>query len=1106
MLKIRKASAGAGKTYNLTKRYIMLLLTEEGRLVARGSRNRHNSILAITFTNKATEEMKRRIVHELAVLAGMERGWTKKSPYLAEIKAMTGASEADIQDRAREALRDLLYDFGSFNISTIDSFFQSVLRTFAREAELPGNYEVDLDEDRAVRLGVHEMLQSVNRARTGNPDEQSRALDLESRLMTLMTDRLRDGKGFNLFNDNSQMRKTLVSFMKKISDETYAEHREDTDRYLSDPTRLPRLTQAIRREIERLKEGAMRACADALSCDGLQANPRKAFTAWAATGLEEKKMSATLLSYAVTPEKAFLKSANPTPEALAKVQAASVALAAAGSKAPVLTDMMRHLYLLSLAAEVNKHIADFRAENSTILLSDTNSILRTIIGNDTTPFVYERTGQWLRHFLIDEFQDTSKMQWEILKPLVEESLSHEHGDNLVIGDEKQCIYRFRNSDPTLLHNLHTEFGDEAMLDGTDVESRINRRSAAEVVRFNNTFFRALGAEAPAGSQVSEIYADAMQPVAPDKSGLPGYVMFNPYTAEGGRDEAFSNTLDQIARQIAAGYRPADIAVLFRRNSDGAEFIEQLFRRMQDDPDFPRMKVMSDESLFVGRSRAVRLVISVLRLLDSTDYAATADSMTDRDVASLFHRFEHGLSRGFEAGESLKSAISGDGAEEQELHNEIARLECVTLVMVIERIIARYVSEEQQRAENAYLTALTDMAVERTAAGEGDFPSFLKWWDETGCRRCVPAGEEPDAIRVLTIHKSKGLEWPCVHMPYNDGKSSATEVKWFTPAELDFVEPELVPPLVALTVSSRLEATGFRDAYLKLADDAAVDDANVIYVGFTRAVRELIVGIHANPDGRKPFSNFVANTLMTASAPAFIDSLSDELDADADYQAFLTAQRAEGHEPLSPYISIPFTTEGPIEIGHPTTPEKRDSKPPTLLDPEGTIELPAGKPDFAPKLWAHLQLDEDSSPLPTSQGMEATTDLMLQAMRHIVSAADTGRAVAEMTERGRIAPSEAANLRQLLDERVSGPATARWFTGYKRVMTGRTVAFGGGSSAVVDRMVWTDDGGIDIVMYAREDRDVSSTAGYVKRSMVNSRAYRGVRAYVWDLITGRVTQV
>ncbi|MCH5327001.1 MAG: UvrD-helicase domain-containing protein, partial [Duncaniella sp.] len=237
MIQIYKASAGSGKTFTLAREYIKLILGEKGedgryRLRRIGSRPHHDSVLAITFTNKATNEMKSRIIHELAVLAGMERGWEKPSPYLKELCSEFECSAEALSAIAGQALKELLGDFNKFNVSTIDSFFQMVLRSFAHEADVSGSYEVELDDNSVISQSIDTLLQDINHEHQS--EDTRRLIEWLTRFMTRL---IEDGAKFNIFNRSLQVHKDLVTLITDITDDTYREHEKEILDYLCDPNK-----------------------------------------------------------------------------------------------------------------------------------------------------------------------------------------------------------------------------------------------------------------------------------------------------------------------------------------------------------------------------------------------------------------------------------------------------------------------------------------------------------------------------------------------------------------------------------------------------------------------------------------------------------------------------------------------------------------------------------------------------------------------------------------------------------------------------------------------------------------------------------------------------
>lgn len=474
MLDVYKASAGSGKTYTLAKRYIRMLLgytdSNGRRHLYRHAPMAHRSLLAITFTNKATEEMKNRIVHELSLLALNPATMavlepTERSPYLEEFMADFDASEEEIAAAASEALKQLLYDYGMFSVSTIDSFFQTILRAFAREAELDGNYEVDLDESTAIFNGVNDLLNSLDH----NTDAETR------QLMGWVTEyaltRFNEGKAFNVFDRGSNTFSEFLSFFKTLFNETFEENIDKMLRWLSDPSRIKRFRDGLTSRADNLVEVARSASQKALrTASGheqlISANAFKLLNSWAAA-IPSKLPGLKLNQTEQNPAKAFKGKTEPPAILVADVSEAFSAIVEAKKMWELLNKMSVNVYAMGLIGNVTDSIHKILEQNNSLLLKDTNSVLHRIIADNDSPFIFERLNQYYRHFLIDEFQDTSRLQWENLSKLIAESVSFGN-ESLVIGDEKQCIYRFRNSDPTLLTNIAGDFPGNTAITGNDV--------------------------------------------------------------------------------------------------------------------------------------------------------------------------------------------------------------------------------------------------------------------------------------------------------------------------------------------------------------------------------------------------------------------------------------------------------------------------------------------------------------------------------------------------------------------------------------------------------------------------------------------------------------
>lgn len=1082
MINIYKASAGSGKTFTLAREYIKLLLgrkNEDGTYsLNRGVRNAHRPVLAITFTNKATEEMKTRIIHELAVIAGLEKSRAKTSPYEAYLCDTFSCSGSELRKAASSALRDLLYDFNFFGVSTIDSFFQTILRAFAREAEVSGNYELELDDKAIIAMSVDKLLQDLNHG-----EQTKRTSYLINWLSSYMTALIEDGKTFNIFNRTSYIHRDLISFINDITDDVYRANEKEVLEYLSDENRFNDFKNRIYGMMRETSESTARACRDAISeidrtdSRGLvSTNVYKPIARWMQSGYDPKPLSATVLKACDDIDNAYVKKGKTSPLRSSLdpvIHNALEAMRYSAENVRTLRIISANLYQLGLLTFIAGYIDRYRRENSTILLSDTGSLIAKIIGGEDcdTPFLYERVGVWYRHYLIDEFQDTSLSQWSNIRPLIKESLAYDH-DNLVIGDEKQCIYRFRNSDPSLLHNLHKEkmaIG-RTRISGDTVAENTNWRSSADIIRFNNDFFTALTGRLG----FNDIYSNVVQQVSPKHADHHGYVRLTVYQGtkkDEWTGEALANLTTELRRQLSSGYRPGDIAILVRRWDEGNLIISHLEAVKLEDPDFPPFRIVSDSSLLIGNSPSVSLIISRLRLISSTDFTTDPRKKTRREVAALINRFESFRSHGSSPSEALRSAL-GEKTDDSRLEPAVVSASSalsVDLISLVETIIADFIPEENLRTENLYITAFQDLVTDHVSRGHGDIRSFLRWWDETGCRTPVAGASDDSALNILTIHKSKGLEYPCVHIPFAQMTTgNHSELAWFNIDSLPGFDNEIIPPMIPLKLSSAMEGTPFAARYNEVCNQNKLDTVNLLYVAFTRAVDELIVG----------------------------------LPAVACKSSGITADMIAAVESLDPGFETTLSIGAPTKAGH------KDKSDPTAMTPSSLLEIQTYNTYSHHDIWSNTRLEEKYYNLENARdrgillhdimaGIRVEDDISvaINNLRHAKKAK-------ELTD------SDISELHSIIKRRVSDPEASRWFEGYTRLLTERPIITGADRSCRPDRVVWTADGSIDVVDFKSGNqppkRYLSQVRGYV--SLLSSIGYENVHGYLYYLDSGKIIKV
>ena len=656
-LLVMKASAGSGKTYNLALQYIQHLLfyTDDDGLVRPRRQpgdnrllNAHRLLLAITFTNKATTEMKERIVKELYRLSqdGM------KSDYLAGFMALSGLREAQVRTLARQALSELLFDYSNFNVSTIDSFFQSVLRNFARELDRDFNYDIQLEEDYAVSVAVHNFLLSL-----GKRGQQSQVDEWVKEYQRHMLRGDVEKKQWKFFDD----RGSLLNLAKQIKTELFRSSMEDIRAYLGECDEQGRykmpyksdfsLIREFKRQMHALGQQAVE------SCKQLQADLYRLLDDYGSRNLLNYTLKNWYNAGGQQPIQAslrdkinegkldgqFKKKANVSPEVLEGVERLAQGQWALMNAADFLRDIEDNLGLLGMLAMIDLSLEDYRHETNSILIGDTNDLIGAVLESGSE-FVYERVGSTIAHFMIDEFQDTSTKQYENFKGLLRESLASGNF-NMLIGDAKQSIYRFRNADPTVFREkVDIDFKDDIYQPPVepDAPASINYRSSRNIIEFNNrlfTFMLNRYSDVPA---VASSYRDVVQgfPGNVDTDKVPGYVrvllgdykglLDDPVIAQAsllpaaGTDGDAPGDVDVLTvlpgylLRLHERYDWGRIGILVNSNREGNSIVERILEYNQHATG-DRINIISGESLLLNNSPIIRRIIAMLRFIDISNY-------------------------------------------------------------------------------------------------------------------------------------------------------------------------------------------------------------------------------------------------------------------------------------------------------------------------------------------------------------------------------------------------------------------------------------------------------------------------------------------------------
>ena len=807
-LLVYKASAGSGKTFTLAIEYIKHLIADP---------RAYRHILAVTFTNKATAEMKERIVQTLY-------GLWKKDPsataYLhclqAELPAMNlSLTEEDIRIRAGRALAYMLHDYSRFRVETIDSFFQSVMRNLARELELSPNLNIELDSDKVLSDAVNSLIDG---------------LTLTSPVLPLLLDyiyeRIADDKRWNVSDE-------VKSFARNIFNEGYVERGEA----LRAKMRHPEVIRLYKSLLKEMAEKALKQMADKgkrfeqileahhLSADDLRGgknsigsyfrklkagkltdkdmplatinNSLKGANLWTTRHAERREEIMTLAERELLP---LLREAeSQRPQAAYTVNSCALSL--------------RHLDKLQLLNHIDEEVRRLNHEANRFLLTDTNALLHRLISEGDSSFIYEKLGSTICHVMIDEFQDTSRMQWDNFRLLLTEGLSQGY-DSLIVGDVKQSIYRWRNGDWTILNNLKP--GDSSLSQYIKVKTlTTNRRSETRIINFNNLFFTTAvkffnalhikELQEPC-LPLQEAYHDVAQ--ESPKAEAKGYVsvqLLEADEAEDYKQQTLAALGNEVRRLLAEGIQLNDMAILVRKNKNIPPIADYFDKELG-------LPIVSDEAFRLDASTVVCTLVDAIRHL-----AAPQDSIAKALLLSdLGLWVDAPLPTGF-----------------TDRRDELVLMPLYELLEELYSLLAL----DQIQGQDAYLFAFFDAVANYLQDHSSDLADFVRYWDETLCSKTIPGGEI-EGIRIFSIHKSKGLEFHTVLIPYCDWKlenETNNQLVWCVPSDQPYNELDLIP----VTYSSAMATSTYKAAYLQERLQLWVDNLNLLYVAFTRAGKNLI---------------------------------------------------------------------------------------------------------------------------------------------------------------------------------------------------------------------------------------------------------------------------
>jgi ATP-dependent helicase/nuclease subunit A len=1059
------ASAGSGKTTRLTQNYLSKLFR---------TRYSYRKILAVTFTNKAAAEMKSRILSNLWLIS---RG--KLPDEANRLAGVTNKPAGDIETEAGRILDSILHDYSRFSVGTIDSFFQKVLKAFTRESGLQSGYSIELDHSLILTAAVDAMIDGLG-------DD----IALQGWMAEFAKTRVEEGKNWRLkdeiislseelFREKYKLlqpvekeklrdRKLLADYvkeLKKLRSEFFSnmnlygtkirkiidKHGVTDDMFFQGKKGIPSF---LRRLNDRQPDTG----------DPLNSYIRKVLDdppRWSTNPLP-----APPLGFALTDGlgEQIIEAVRYYGENFIPVNTADAILS--------------NIYALGILSDILGHVHEITTAENKFLLSDAGELLYLIIGNDQTPFIYEKIGNSFENYMIDEFQDTSAIQWRNFKPLIDNSMG-EGFDNLIVGDVKQSIYRWRNSDWKILDKvIHQEFGSDRL---NTEKLDTNFRSRQNIVAFNNTVFTVIPELADnlfdnENIKFSELYSDAIQNAGGNKNG--GYVNFE--FVEETEEEKFKDSvlarLPEVIENLQDnGYKGSDIGILVRWNREGSDILKYMlgYRSSANEEKKGRYnyEIVSNESLILDQNPVVCFIVSLLTwLYDPSDNISRALIIrnyllsTGKDISEA-----ESLLVNYNEDEAAKFFPDGYILLSEELKH-------MSLFESVERIIS-FFSLGLYTGNAAYLNSFQDCVLEFSSSNSSEVPAFLEWWSSAGAKKSVVISGNQDSIRVTTIHKSKGLQFKVVILPFLTWQLSHDKnpTIWIKPETAPFNMLGLVP----VKYRKSLINSHFADAYNEEKFSSVVDNLNLVYVAFTRAV-DCLIGFCPAKQGSR---------LST------IGSLLKE--------AMQSKAKPVSEKPVLALGNYFDPEKSTFSIGE--LPERVKD---TLTTSINEISLPGYDVNISlDRLKLKFHGENFLVEMAEEQKLKLNYGRIMHEIFSLISTADdVPNAVMQLVLEGKIPENQRNEIEKKIVEVISSPDVKDWFEAGSIVIKEKDILLPSGNSKRPDRVILKDKRAIiiDFKFGAEKPGYINQVNSY--RKLMIEMGYKNIEAFLWYVDINKVIKV
>jgi ATP-dependent helicase/nuclease subunit A len=1065
---IYRSSAGSGKTRTLAKAYLKLALTYKS--------DYFKHILAVTFTNKASQEMKDRI---LAYVDEFAKG--KPNELANELMTELSQDAQTFQQNAQAVQAAILHQYAQFSISTIDAFFQKVIRSFTRESGLIGDYRLEVEHDAVLEEVIDNLIDEL-----GTQKE--------------LTDWVVEFAKENLENERAwDVRYNLIEFAKEIFREEFKEIEDDVLKKTQAPFFFRNLLTDLRKTKFIFVNTVKSKAAEALTIihdNGLSSKDfkygggvynlfTKASKITKAKDFDEKEKGKRS-------ENEYQDVKNwpdkQTPHASLIMTLANLKLL------PLLNEIiscwntyfqaalsaeaaLNNFYSFGLLTDIARKLKEYKDENNVMLLADAPKFLNGVIADSDTPFIYEKVGSFYRNYLIDEFQDTSGMQWKNFQPLIANSLDQGY-PGLVVGDVKQAIYRWRGGDLSLLQNQIAALIGESRVSIKELDK--NWRSATQVVNFNNEFFKTASGIVSLEAATSiplDAYHDVNQQISKSEDGFVDIRFLEVEEPESSEEETGNATtkadwvnlaLDQLPQILEElqlrGGALKDIAILVRRNEEGQQIAAHLlsYKNSGKAKKGCRYDVVSNESLRIDGAATVNLLLGAMRYLLNPD-----DSIARAQLGFEYARL-HEPAREYPE----VFAVANQTIFENNLPKSFSQrkpfLKKLSLIELTETLIDIFKLGKQQ-GELVYLQAFQDLVLQFSNREKNDLGAFLEWWEANRKKKSVQISGEVDAAQILTIHKSKGLQFKYVIIPFCSWNMDHDPFKapnlWVASSNQPFAEAGFVP----VRYGKNLEQTYFADFYKEEFTKTYLDNLNLLYVAFTRAEQGLIITApHPDLVGKSSISSLLHRSITASDRLKIQWVESQQRWYSGKWNLVKTEVRKQTDSlSLKEYVSNPWR--------------------------EKLVIRQTGNTFFTES--ANLAREK------INYGIH---------MHAVLSRIDHADQVDEGLERivleGMITESEKSILKNQLDELLEIREVAEWYSRDWTVQTEIPILLPGGDEHRIDRLIYREKRAIVIDFKTGEPKKSDHEQVITYMNIMRQMNFIDVKGYLLYLIDNRVVEV